>query len=122
MRKAMNEIRKLVVIRQLNDALNTRNDSFSILIHNLTLNFFVLVYREKNYDQSESWKNSFKLLNVDDESVIIEFSNDSTKFRWTMIKSYYDDIHDFENSSSIIIDSSFTAFVSKSSIMFQSND
>ncbi len=39
-----------------------------------------------------------------------------------MIKSYYDDNHDFENSSSIIIDSSFTAFVSKSSIMSQSND
>jgi hypothetical protein len=37
-----------------------------------------------------------------------------------MIKSYYDDNHDLENLSSI--DSSFTAFVSKSSIMSQSND
>jgi hypothetical protein len=48
MRKAMNEIRKLNAIRQLNDALNIRNDSSSILIHNLSLNSDVLVYREKN--------------------------------------------------------------------------
>jgi hypothetical protein len=61
------------------------------------------------------------LLNVNDESVIIDFLNNLTKFRSTMIKSYYDDNHDFKNSSSIIIDSSFTTFVSKSSIMSQSN-
>jgi hypothetical protein len=120
MRKAMNEVRKLNVIRQLNDALNIRNDSSSILIHSLSLNSDVLVYREKNDNQSKSWKDSFKLLSVDDESAIIEFSSDSTKFRSTMIKSYYDDNHDLENSSSI--NSSFTAFVSKSSIMSQSND
>jgi hypothetical protein len=102
--------------------LNIRNNSFSILIHNLSLNSDVLVYRERNDSQSKSWKNLFKLLSVNDESTIIELSNDSTKFRSTMIKSYYDDNHNFENSSSIIIDSSFTAFVSKSSIMSQSND
>jgi hypothetical protein len=50
----MNEIRKLIVIRQLNDALNIQNDSSSILIHNLSLNFDVLVYREKNDNQSKS--------------------------------------------------------------------
>jgi hypothetical protein len=118
MRKAMNEIRKLNVIRQLNDALNTRNDSSSILIHNLSLNSEVLVYREKNDNQSKSWKDSFKLLNIDDESIIIEFSSDSTKFRSTMIKSYYDDNH-LENSSLFIsiIDFSFIASVSKSSNM-----
>jgi hypothetical protein len=120
MRKTMNEIRKLNVICQLNDVLNIRNDSSSILIHKLSLNFDVLVYCKENDNQSISWKNSFKLLNVNDESAIIEFSSDSTKFRSTMIKFYYDDNHDLENSSSI--DSSFTTFVSKSSIMFQSND
>jgi hypothetical protein len=46
MRKAIKEVRKLIVIRQLNDALNTENDSFSIVIHSLSLNFDVLVYRE----------------------------------------------------------------------------
>jgi DNA-binding FrmR family transcriptional regulator len=54
MRKAMNEVRKLNFIRQLNDALNIRNNSSSILIHNLSLNSFVFVYREKNDDQSKS--------------------------------------------------------------------
>ncbi len=54
MRRAMNEIRKLNVIRQLNDALNIRNDSSSILIHNLSLNFDVFVYREENDNQSKS--------------------------------------------------------------------
>ncbi len=48
MRKVMNEVRKSIVARQMNDALNTQNDSFSILIHALSLNFDVLVYREKN--------------------------------------------------------------------------
>jgi hypothetical protein len=54
MRKAMNEIRKSIVIRQVNDALNIRNDSFSILIHVLSLNSNVFVYREKNSNQSKS--------------------------------------------------------------------
>jgi hypothetical protein len=54
MRKTMNEVRKSIVIRQLNDALNIRNDSSSILIHNLSLNSDVLMYRERNSSQSES--------------------------------------------------------------------
>jgi hypothetical protein len=54
MRKIMNEVRKSIAVRQVNDALNTRNDSFSILIHVLSLNSDVLVYRESNSNQSES--------------------------------------------------------------------
>jgi hypothetical protein len=124
MRKAMNEVRKSIVARQMNDALNIRNDSFSILIHVLSLNSDVFVYRESNSNQSESWRNSFKLLNTNDESVIIEFSNDSTKFRSTTIKSYYDDHVDLENSSLFIsiIDFSIIASASKSSNMSRSND
>jgi hypothetical protein len=101
MRKAMNEVRKSIVVRQLNDALNIRNDSSSTLIHNVSLNSDVLVYREKNDNESKSWKDSLKLLNVNDESMIIQLSSDSTKFRSTMIKSYYDDDH-VENSSLFI--------------------
>jgi hypothetical protein len=127
MRKTMNEVRQLIVTRQLNDALNIRNDSFSILIHNLSLNSDVLVYRERNDSQSELWKDLFKLLNVNDESTIIELSSDFTKFRSMMIKSYYDDDY-LEDSSFLIsiIDLSFVAFIiafiSKSSNMSQSND
>jgi hypothetical protein len=54
MRKAMNEVRKSIAARQMNDALNTRNDSFSILIHVLSLNSDVFVYRENNNNQSKS--------------------------------------------------------------------
>ncbi len=126
MRKAMNEVRKSIAARQVNDALNIRNDSFSILIHALSLNSDVLVYREKNDNQSKSWRDSFKLLNINDESVIIELSNNFTKFRSTTIKSYYDDHVDLENSSlsiSIIdLNSLIIASVSKSSNMFSSND
>jgi hypothetical protein len=124
MRKVMNEIRKSIAVRQVNDALNIRNDSFSILIHALSLNSDVFMYRERNDNQSKSWKNSFKLLITNDESMIIELSSDSTKFQSTTIKSYYDDHIDLENSSLFIsiIDSSIIAFVSKSSIMSQSND
>jgi large-conductance mechanosensitive channel len=82
------------------------------------------VYREKNDNQSESWRNSFKLLNTNDESMIIELSSDSTKFRSTTIKSYHDDHVDLENSSLFIsiIDFLIIAFVSKSSIMCQNDD
>jgi hypothetical protein len=54
MKKAMNEVRKFNVIRQMNDALNTRNELSTSLIHNLSLNSSVLMFREENTDQSES--------------------------------------------------------------------
>ncbi len=54
MRKAMKEVCKTIASCQMNDALNMRNDSSTILIHDLSLNSLVLVYREKNADQSES--------------------------------------------------------------------
>jgi large-conductance mechanosensitive channel len=116
-----------IVKRQLKNALNIWNDSFSILIHNLSLNFNVFVYYEKNDNQSKSWKDSFKLLNVNDKSTIIEFSSDSIKFRLTMIKSYHDDNY-FENSSFFISIVNFSfiaffiAFTSKSSNMSQSKN
>jgi hypothetical protein len=82
------------------------------------------MYRERNDNQSESWKNSFKFLNINDESMIIKLSSHSTKFRSTTIKSYYDDHVDLENSSFFvsIIDFLIIAFASKSLIMSQSND
>jgi hypothetical protein len=101
MKKIMNEVRKFNAIRQMNDALNTRNDLIIILIHGLSLNSPVLIFRESNIDQSESWTESFKLLSIQNESAIIELSNESIKFRSTSVKSYYQDDHaDDENSSS----------------------
>ena len=46
MRKAMDEIRRFNVTRQVNDALNTRNGPFTIHLHDLSLNASVLMYRE----------------------------------------------------------------------------
>ncbi len=54
MRKVMKEVRKLNAMRQMNDALNTRNESSITLIHDLSLNSLVLIFRERNIDQSES--------------------------------------------------------------------
>jgi hypothetical protein len=101
MKKTMNEVRKFNAIRQINDVLNIRNDSIS-LIHDLSLNSSVLIFRESNIDQSESWKALFKLLSIQNESAIIELSSESTKFRSTSVKSYYqnDDHADDENSTS----------------------
>jgi predicted component of viral defense system (DUF524 family) len=54
MKKTMKEVQKFIAIRQINDALNTRNDSIS-LIHNLSLNSSVLIFREsKDTNQSEA--------------------------------------------------------------------
>jgi hypothetical protein len=54
MRKKVTKVRKSIAFRQMNDALNMQNDSNTILIHDLSLNSLVLMYREKNADQSKS--------------------------------------------------------------------
>ncbi len=48
MRKAMNEVKRFMTIRRVNDALNTRNESNTALLHDLSLNSSVLVFREDN--------------------------------------------------------------------------
>jgi hypothetical protein len=54
MKKTMKEVQKFIAIRQMNDVLNTRNDSI-FLIHGLSLNSLVLVFREsKDFNQSEA--------------------------------------------------------------------
>jgi hypothetical protein len=90
LRKVMKEVQKFIAICQMNDVLNTRNDLIIILIHELSLNLSVLIFREDiNINQSESWKELFKLLNIQNESAIIELSNESIKFRIISLKSYY---------------------------------
>ncbi len=57
MRKAIKEVQKFIATRQMNDALNTRNELIIILINELSLNSSVLMFRESNdINQSESWK------------------------------------------------------------------
>ena len=47
-RKIMNEIQKIQIERQINDALNTRNEFIMNLVHDLSLNPDVLMWRKKN--------------------------------------------------------------------------
>jgi hypothetical protein len=90
MQKAMKKVRKSIATRQMNDVLNMQNDSIKILIHDSSLNSLVLVYLERNVDQSKSWKDLYKLLSIKNESIMIETFNDSSKFRSIVIKSYYE--------------------------------
>jgi hypothetical protein len=122
MKKIMKEVRKLNAMRQVNDVLNTRSESSITLIHDLSSNSFVLIFKENNIDQSDSWKEFFKLLNIQNESAIIELSNESTKLRSTSVKSYYQNNHtDDENSSSSSI-LSFSVFTSNMSSFIESQN
>jgi hypothetical protein len=54
MKKVMKEVKKFNAMRQMNDALNTRNGPNS-LIYNLSLNSPILIFREdKSINQSKS--------------------------------------------------------------------
>jgi hypothetical protein len=54
MRKIMKEIRKSMTTKQVNNALNTRNELSTETIHDLSINLVVLVFREKNTSQLRS--------------------------------------------------------------------
>jgi hypothetical protein len=95
--KAMIEIKKFRVEHQIVDVLNIRNDFIVISIHNLSLNSNVLVWREDNVNQRDKWIESFKLLNIEDETCQIVLSFESTDFRSTVMKSFLiESINDVE--------------------------
>jgi hypothetical protein len=96
--KAMIEIRKIRAERQIIDALNIRNDSIIISIHDLLLNSDVLVWRESNVNQRDKWIESFKLLDINVETCKIVLSSESIDFRNTVIKSFLiESINDVES-------------------------
>ncbi len=115
MKKAMKEVQKFIATRQMNDALNTRNEFIVILIHELSLNSSVLIFREsKDINQSESWKESFKLLSIQSESAIVELSNKSIKFRIISLKSYYQNDDHADNNDELSFSSSVSSSVERS--------
>ena len=85
MKKAMDEIRKLNVNRQVNDVINTKNEFSTIHFHDLSFNAPVLIYWKKS-----RWKGPYKLLNMKNESTLLDLSNGPIKFRATSVKPYYD--------------------------------
>ncbi len=99
--KAMIEIRKWRAERQIIDALNIRNDSIVISIHDLCLNSDVLMWRD-NLNQRDKWIESFKLLDIEDETCKIVLSSKSIDFRSTVIKSFLIKfINDVESTNEI---------------------
>jgi hypothetical protein len=88
-KKAMTEVRRLYTVRQINDALNTRNGPSSTLIHRLPLNSDVLVWREGGTGYPGKWKGPYKLISIDGETCTIDLPNGPTKFRSTAVKPYY---------------------------------
>jgi thiol-disulfide isomerase/thioredoxin len=81
--KAMTEIRKIRAEHQMTDVLNIRNGSIVTSIHDLSLNSDVLVWRE-----GKKWTESYKLLDIEDETCKIVLSSESIDFRSTVIKSF----------------------------------
>ena len=54
MKRIMKEVRKCNAFRQINDALNTRNDLSIDFVHDVSINSSVLMFREENTDQSDA--------------------------------------------------------------------
>jgi hypothetical protein len=75
------------------------------------LNSSVLMFREDKDNQSETWKGSFKLLSIQNESAIIELSNESIKFRIISLKSYYQNDDHAENNDELSLSSSVLSSV-----------
>ncbi len=101
-KKAMIEIKKFRVERQIVDVLNTRNESIIISIHDLSLNSDVLVWRKSNVNQRDKWIESFKLLDIEDETCKIVLSSESIDFRSIVIKSFLiESINDVESTNEI---------------------
>ena len=124
MKKVMNEMRKLNVNRQINDIFNTRNEFSTIHFHDLLLNSFVLMYRERPASRSNTWKKSFNLINIENESAILNLSNESIKFKTTSVKSYHDpsdlNIDDSSNDENPRISDVFDFF--EHFTFFETND
>ncbi len=83
----MTEIRRLRAERQVVDALNIRNGSIVISVHDLFLNSDVLVWRD-NLNQRGKWIESFKLLEINGETCKIALSSESIDFRSTVVKPF----------------------------------
>lgn len=53
MKKVIDEIRKYITLKQVNNALGTRDRLSIVFMYNLLINLLVLIYWENNTDQSK---------------------------------------------------------------------
>lgn len=85
-RAAMNELRKIVAKRRVNDTLATRNGptAAGTLPMALPIGSEVRVFREK-----KGWSGPFRVLAVSDSDVTVELDNGPATFRSTTVMPYY---------------------------------
>lgn len=86
-KKAMAEITKLRMQRQVTDALRTRNGPSTDDTHAIPLGSDVLVWRI----HEKSWNGPYKLLAIEGETATIELPHGPIAFRTTNIKRYTSD-------------------------------
>jgi hypothetical protein len=70
-KKAMQEVMKLRLKRQVNEALAHCNGPDVSEIHDTPIDSDVMVWREGNAGQRGSWKGPFKLLGINGETCLI---------------------------------------------------
>ena len=99
-RKIINEIRIIRTERQINDALNIRNESIIDYLHDLSLNSKIFVWKKNQSNRSNKWIEFFNFLNMKNEICKIDMLYNFIDFRNTIIKSYYrTNIKDNENTA-----------------------
>lgn len=89
MKKAINKVWKFTTFWQVNNTLNTCNESSIAFVYDLLINLPVLVYQEKKASQSREWKRLYNLLSIQSKLVIIKLLHDPAKFKNTLIKPYF---------------------------------
>ena len=87
-KKAITELRKIQVKRQVTDVLAIRNGPIITLIYTLALNSSVLVWREGNTGQNGSWEGPYKLISMDGENCVLDLPYGPTTFRSTAVKPF----------------------------------
>ena len=88
-KKAMKEVRKITASRQINDAVNTKNNFFIDSIHDLSLKVEIFVFRKSNAGRTKKWRKSYKLLTLKKKQAVVELFSGSTRFRITSVKPYH---------------------------------
>ncbi|KAI1798510.1 putative transposase [Daldinia bambusicola] len=85
-KRAMEEVRKLKMKRQVDEALGMRNGPNTLSTLELPLQSKVRVFRE-----NKGWKGPYRLVGRDGETCVVEINNRPVKFRTTVVKPYHED-------------------------------
>lgn len=84
----MREVRKIHVEWQVAGILNTKNDLQVDLVHDLSINSNVLVFRKGNASYIDKWTGPFKLLSIVKKTYKISLLFRPTNFKSTVVKPY----------------------------------